>query len=109
MIPATMRGFDPAGEWRELAERYHQMKDEELVILARQKAALTEMAQQALAQEIAYRKLEVPLLEIPVQPEPEPNDPDDPYAAERELVDIAWVWSLRDARQLQAVLELADI
>jgi hypothetical protein len=117
-----MKGFDPAGEWRELAERYHQMKDEELVVLALQKPALTELAQQALTQEIAFRRLEVPPLEAPAladalpprhlepQPEPEgPDDPDDPYAEERALVEIRKVWSLRDALQLATVLEGASI
>jgi hypothetical protein len=108
IIRAIMQVFDPAGEWRELAERYHQMKDEELVILARQVSALTEVAQQALTQEVSYRKLEVPLLEAPAPPEPEPG-PDDPYAEERALVEVRTVWSLRDALQLEMVLDRADI
>src|SRR5882672_4352017 len=103
-----MCAVDPAGEWRELAERYHQMKDEELVMLARQKSALTEVAQQALTQEIAFRKLEVPPLVMLALPEPEP-DPDDPYAKERELVELCKVWSPRDAFQVQTLLDRADI
>ena len=101
--------FDPAGEWRARAERYHQMNDEELVVLARQISTLTEHARQALTQEIAYRKLVVPPLEAPLPPEPEPNDPDDPYAEERALEEICHVWSLRDALRLQFLLDRADI
>src|SRR5258708_21734558 len=109
MISAIMKVFDPAGEWRELAERYHRMKDEELVILAREMSGLTEVAQQALTQEVSFRKLEVSPLEEAPAPEPKPDDPDDPYAAERALVTLRTVWSLRDALQLQAVLDRADI
>jgi hypothetical protein len=103
-----MCAVDPAGEWRELAERYHQMKDEELVILARQKSSMTEVAQQALTQEIAFRRLEVPPVEAPAPPEREPN-PDDPYAEERELVELCKVWSPRDAFQVQTLLDRASI
>jgi hypothetical protein len=98
---------DPAGQWRELAERYHQMNDEELVILARQISSLTEVAQQALTQEIAFRRLEVPPPEVPA-PEPEP-DPEDPYAEDRELVELCKVWNLRDAYQVQTLLDRAAI
>jgi len=52
-----MTDIDPAGEWRQLSERYRGMSDEELVVLARQSSALTDAAQQALTQEIFYRKL----------------------------------------------------
>jgi len=109
IIPAIMKVDDPAGEWRELADRYHQMKDEELVILARQLSTLTEHAQHALTQEIAFRRLEVPPLEAPAAPAPKPDDPDDPYAEERVLVEICQVWSFPDALRLQFLLDGADI
>jgi len=103
-----MRDIDPAGEWRELSERYRGMSDEELVFLARQSPALTDVAQQALTQEISYRKLQVPPEEAPLPPDPEP-DPESPYSEDRELVELCTVWSLRDALQLQTLLDRAGI
>lgn len=102
-----MEGFDPAGEWRHLSEHYRQMRDDELVILARQKSELTEVAQQALTQEISYRRLTLPAEETSL-PIPEP-DPESLYAEDRELVDLRTVWSLRDALQLQTLLDRAGI
>ncbi|HWZ81605.1 MAG TPA: hypothetical protein VNW47_03215 [Terriglobales bacterium] len=115
-----MSAVDPAGEWRELAERYHQMRDPELVALARQRSELTDLAQQALTQEISYRKLIIPPEEDPKEylPPPKPDRPDpdshqdgeeDPYAEERALVEIRTVWSLADARQIEWLLNRADI
>jgi len=40
----AMEAFDPAGEWRHLSEHYRQMSDNELMVLARQKAELTDVA-----------------------------------------------------------------
>jgi DNA-directed RNA polymerase subunit M/transcription elongation factor TFIIS len=108
-ILTTMEARDPAGEWRQLSERYRGMSDEELVVLARQRSELTEVAQQALTQEISYRKLTVSPLETPAPPpDPEP-DPESPYAEDRQLVELCTVWSLRDALQLQALLDRAGI
>ena len=103
-----MTDLDPAGEWRELSERYRQTSDEELVVLARQSSELTDVAQQALTQEISYRKLKLPPEEMPPPSEPEP-DPESPYAEDRELVELCTVWSLRDALQLQTLLDRAGI
>jgi len=103
-----MADLDPAGEWRQLSERYRGMSDEELVVLARESSALTDVAQQALTQEISYRKLQVPPEEMPPPSEPEP-DPESPYAEDRELVELCTVWSLRDALQLQTLLDRAGI
>jgi DNA-directed RNA polymerase subunit M/transcription elongation factor TFIIS len=103
-----MTDIDPAGEWRELSERYRGMSDEELVVLARQSPELTDVAQQALTQEISYRKLEIPSEEMPPPSEPEP-DPESPYAEDRQLVELCTVWSLRDALQLQTLLDRAGI
>jgi DNA-directed RNA polymerase subunit M/transcription elongation factor TFIIS len=84
------------------------MSDDELLILAQDDSALTDAAKQALAGEIAARRL-TPLPEKPpVAPEPEPS-PDSPYAQDRELVDICTVWSLPDALQVQALLDRAGI
>jgi hypothetical protein len=106
-----MELIDQAGEWRRLAEHYRQMTDEELLALARQISALTEGAQDALKQEISNRRLKVPSGEPSSQPEPPPDVPeaDDPYAKDRELVEVATVWSLRDAQKLQYVLDVAGI
>jgi len=103
-----MEALDPAGEWRQLAERYRAMSDEELVVLARQQSALTDLAQQALTQEISYRKLLILPEESPPPSEPE-LDPGSPYAEDRELVELCTVWSLRDALRLQTVLDRAGI
>jgi hypothetical protein len=107
-----MSDVDSAGVWRELSERYHQMSDTELVVLARQRSELTDLAQSALTQEISYRKLVIPPEETPVAriPEPDPNATgEDPYAEERKLIEIRKVWSLADALQIQAILERAGI
>jgi hypothetical protein len=103
-----MDNADPAVEWRELSERYHQMSDEELIALARQSSELTEIAQQALTHEISYRKLTIaaPAKPAPLIPK---ADPDSPYAEDRELVEIRTVWSLEDALRLQTVLDGAGI
>ena len=103
-----MTDLDPAGEWRQLSERYRGMSDEELVVLARQSSALTDVAQQALTQEISYRKVKIPPEETPPPSDPEP-DPESPYAEDRELVELCTVWSLRDALQLQTLLDRAGI
>ena len=103
-----MTDLDPAAEWRQLSEHYRGMSDEELVVIARQSSALTDVAQQALTQEISYRKLQVPPEETPLPPDPEP-DPESPYAEDRELVELCTVWSLRDALQLQTLLDRAGI
>jgi len=103
-----MTDLDPAGEWRGLSERYRGMSDEELVVLARESSALTDVAQQALTQEISYRKLQVPPEETPPPPDLEP-DPESPYAEDRQLVELCTVWSLRDALQLQTLLDRAGI
>jgi hypothetical protein len=121
-----MRDVDPGGEWRELAERYHRMTDEEVVLLAQQRSNLTDIAHQALTQEIAYRGIEAPpdtaAVKGPLSPrisvereaESKPEfeleeDPDSPYAQERRFVDLRTVWSLRDAIQLEFVLDRAGI
>jgi DNA-directed RNA polymerase subunit M/transcription elongation factor TFIIS len=109
-----MQTLDPAGEWLRLSEHYRQLSDDELVGLARQTSELTDGAQQALAQEIANRRLKIPPEEsaAPPSPEPEPDSAEDgesPYAEDRELVVICTVWSLADALKLQRLLDTAGI
>src|SRR2546427_12119588 len=123
-----METLDPATEWLRLSERYRQMSDDELLALSRQISEMTEVAQQVLAQEISQRKLklepdneepnEVPNEEPPappgldtpnLEPPPDATDAPDPYAKDRELVEIRSVWSLSDALQLQTLLDDAGI
>ena len=109
-----MQTLDPAGEWLRLSEHYRQLSDDELVGLARQTSELTDVAQQALAQEIANRRLKIPPEEFagPRSPEPQPDSAEDgesPYAEDRELVVICTVWSLADAVKLQRLLDTAGI
>jgi DNA-directed RNA polymerase subunit M/transcription elongation factor TFIIS len=109
-----MQTLDPAGEWLRLSEHYRQLSDDELVGMDRQTSELTDVAQQALAQEIANRRLKLPPEEsaAPRSPEPQPDAAEDgksPYAEDRELVDIRTVWSLADALKLQRLLDTAGI
>ena len=102
-----------AEESLQLAEHYRHLTDDELVQIAHQKESLTEIAQQTLASEILSRKLTVPPLEpaAPVLPTPpsESDEEGDPYAEDREPVEIRKVWSERDARRLQYLLDGAGI
>jgi hypothetical protein len=106
-----MATLDSATEWRRLAELYGRMADGELLALARKQSELTDVAQDALANEMRFRKLKL-------QPEapPEPLEPPKPqreldpaYEDERKLVLIRTVWSLADALQMQQLLDRAGI
>jgi DNA-directed RNA polymerase subunit M/transcription elongation factor TFIIS len=122
-----METLDPAGEFLRLSERYRQMSDTELLVLARQSSELTEVAQQALASEISHRGLK-PQPEEPSRsppfaifegwdsrsPKPElppaaSHPADSSYLEERELVELCTVWSLPDALQVQTLLDRAGI
>jgi len=106
-----MSSLDPSEEWRELSERYRQMSDEEIAVIARKSSDLTDVAQQALAGEVRHRGLKIePEVEEPEpDPEPGPLGSDDPYAEERKLIELFSVWSQRDAFRVQLLLEQADI
>lgn len=109
-----MQALDPAGEWLRLSEHYRQLSDDELVGLARQTSELTDGAQQALAQEIANRRLKIPPEESAALPRPEPQpesaeEGESLYAEDRELVVICIVWSLADALKVQRLLDTAGI
>jgi DNA-directed RNA polymerase subunit M/transcription elongation factor TFIIS len=103
-----MQSLDPAEQWLRLTERYRQMTDEELTAIARRNSELTDVAQQALKQEISHRglKLQPEQATTPTSPEPDPNSE---YAGDRELVDLCTVWSLSDALQMQTLLDRAGI
>lgn len=90
-----------------LSEHYRQMSDGELLILLRQKSELTDLAQQALQQEISRRDLKLTQnAAVKTRPEPPPNPV---YDEDRQPVEIATVWSLSDALQLQWLLDRAGI
>lgn len=107
-----MGAVDRVEEWRQVTEHYRSLTDDELVAIARQRSELTDVAQQAMDAEILHRKLEIPPElpddepKVPVLPEPEP---DSPYEPERQLAEIETVYSLRDALQLQRLLEADGI
>jgi DNA-directed RNA polymerase subunit M/transcription elongation factor TFIIS len=113
-----METIGPAESLR-LTEHYRRLTDGELIEIAHQKDDLTEMAQQALALEIASRRLTVPPKEdaaamrsappLSSLDEPDSEDEADPYAEDRQLVWIRDVYSERDARRLQRVLDVAGI
>ncbi len=104
-----MAGLDPGTEWRRLSELYGRMGDEELLGLAREQLELTDVAREALRNEMAQRKLKVQPEARP-KPAPMPETlPDSPYYEDRRLVEIARVWSLADALQLQQLLGGAGI
>ena len=101
---------DPAAEWRRLSAHYRQLTDDELVDLARKQGELTDIAQQCLRDEVVGRRLKIE----PVKPEKArpvlvPQSPDSPYAEERSLVQLCTVWSVRDALQIQNLLDGAGI
>jgi DNA-directed RNA polymerase subunit M/transcription elongation factor TFIIS len=106
-----MKLADSAGEWLRLSEHYRKLTDEELLTLARRPSSLTDDAQRVLRNEMSARRLALPPEEPPTEEHPvyvEP-DPDSLYAEERELVEICTVWSLRDALQVQKILDVAGI
>ena len=84
------------------------MTDGELLALARQKADLTEAAQQAIQFEISQRRLEVEPDE-PTTPLQARDTEDDPYAEDREWISIGNVWSQADAIQAKELLDRAGI
>ena len=119
IIPTIMDNLGLAGEFLRISEHYRRLSDGELLVLARQPSELTPTAQQALANEISERRLTVPPPEqTPSRPRPEPPpkalDPSDPsqtssYDDDRQLVGLCTVWSVRDALQVQNLLDTAGI
>jgi DNA-directed RNA polymerase subunit M/transcription elongation factor TFIIS len=107
-----MEGHGPASESLRLSEHYRQLTDDELIAIAQDTSDLTEMAQQALETEISQRKLTIltpqpPTASLP--PDTEDDQTQDPYAEDRQVVQVAIVWSLSDALKLQALLDEAEI
>jgi hypothetical protein len=108
-----MKLTDSAGEWLRLTEHYRKLSDEELLSLARDPSSLTNDAQQVLRNEMSARRPELPPAEPPAEKRRAPAyvepDPDSLYAEERELVQLCTVWSLRDALQVQHLLDVAGV
>jgi hypothetical protein len=78
-----------------------------LLKLARDKSEHTEVAQQSLAVEMSQRQLKAEPLELP-PPRP-PDDPESPFAEDRELVEFTTVWCVEDALRVQYALDVAGI
>lgn len=107
-------GFeDPSQEWRRLSELYGEMNEEQLLNLADQCSDLTSIAQQVLQREFSRRDLQFPEAEKKqdrsFEEEIRVPDNNSPYAEDRKLVDIATVYSRRDAFQLKGILDSAGI
>jgi DNA-directed RNA polymerase subunit M/transcription elongation factor TFIIS len=122
-----VESLDPALEYLRIADRYRQMSDEEVLIIASQRAEITDLAQQALAAEVQSRglKIEEPKQEkslFPITSPPAFSEHESPqlkdstadgngdsYDDDRKLVELCMVWSLRDALQVQYILDVAGI
>jgi DNA-directed RNA polymerase subunit M/transcription elongation factor TFIIS len=107
-----MEAFGPASESLRLSEHYRHLTDDELIAIAQDTSELTDLAQQALATEVSQRKLTIPTPQPsapPPPPDTEDDQTEDPYAEDRQVVQIATVWSLSDALKLQALLDQAEI
>jgi hypothetical protein len=110
IIPTVMDTVDQAGEWRRLAEHYRQLTDGELIDLSRKREELTAVAQQCLSNEVSGRRLKVePIEKAEARPTLVPEPADSPYAEERSLVTLCTAWSVRDALQIQTLLDRAGI
>jgi DNA-directed RNA polymerase subunit M/transcription elongation factor TFIIS len=120
-----MNTFDPGGmEFLRMAEHYRQMSDDELLVLIPQSSELTPFAQEALANEVRSRGLKAEVVDEKPVTSPPPAffehgspelrdsadyDPDSSYDEDRKLVELCTVWSVRDALQLQTILDDAGI
>ena len=102
-----MHDLNPAAESLQFAERYRRMTDDEILDLARQEPELTELAREALKNEMSQRRLK---LEPAPAPPPEPaSDEESSYDDDRELVLLTYVWCPEDALQIQKRLEYAEV
>jgi DNA-directed RNA polymerase subunit M/transcription elongation factor TFIIS len=124
-----MGTFDAAGqEFLRISEHYRQMSDDELLVLIPQSSELTPFAQEALANEVRSRGLKAEVKDekpaTPARFTPPPAffehespklrdsadyDPDSSYDEDRKLVELCTVWSVRDALQVQSILDEAGI
>lgn len=90
-------------QWQQLKERYAQMTEEELAVLAEEASDLTEVAQEALQAVIAERGLDIQLkMEPPAQlPGHPPED--------QELVILGWAENAEQAGRTMKILAAAGI
>ena len=103
-----MATLDSATEWRRLSELYGRMADGELLALARKQSELTDVAHDALANEMRFRKLKLEA-EAPAAPARPSRELDSAYDEDRNLVEICTVFSAPDALQVQQLLDRAGI
>lgn len=98
-------------EWRELQERYEQMSDEELQLLANEAYELTDMAKELLQGEITRRGLKMKLLtEPPATGDVMPPIEDEDFDPENlDLVSGGQVWDMDDARRLKTICNDAGV
>src|SRR5262249_28221376 len=131
--------IDEPGEWLRLSDHYRHMTDGELIKIASDRDQLTEIAQQILAMELSARRLKLdevnprspkvarmvaspspgelrttqqPKAAVPMSGDDEScrgTAAADRYAEDRKLVRLLTVWSLRDALQVQHLLDVASI
>ena len=94
-----MNDFDTQRQWRDLEETYSAMSDEELCSLAEKAYDLTDLAKQALTEQLSVRKLDVAIVAQPAaQPTNEQQEPEgDLDPKELDLVSIARVWDTDEA------------
>jgi DNA-directed RNA polymerase subunit M/transcription elongation factor TFIIS len=103
-----MATLDSATEWRRLSELYGRMANGELLALARKQSELTDVAHDALANEMRFRKLKLEAEEPAVRAKPS-RELDSAYDEDRKLVEICTVFSAADALQVQQLLDRAGI
>jgi DNA-directed RNA polymerase subunit M/transcription elongation factor TFIIS len=108
-----MGSLGPAGDFLRISDHYRGLSDDELLDLAGQPGELTDMAQQALTNELTHRGLKAPGPAKPARPEvwtpPDVSDPGDAYSEDHQLVTLCTVWSPADALQVQNLLDTAGI
>lgn len=98
-------------EWRELQERYEQMSDEELQLLANEAYELTDMAKELLQGEITRRGLKMQLLtEPPATGDVMPPIEDEDFDPESlDLIPGYQVWDMDEARRIKTICNDAGI
>src|SRR6516162_4434825 len=97
-------------QWRDLEETYSQMSDEELEALASEGYELTDLAKQALQQQVKSRGLKIGLIEAPPPEQTEEDEPrGDLSPADLPLVHCSDAWSADEARTIMDALYNAGI
>lgn len=84
------------------------MTDDEILDLARQESELTELAREALKNEMLQRRLKLEIAPAP-PPEPASDDESSDDDDDRQLVRLTYVWCAEDALQIQKRLDYAEV